>query len=84
MHTTLIEPDTPRLDAPLEDVIPDHGSDEALPSRSLDTPAEGVIPDLAFILGLVYLEAGLPPEAALRSGLADYECSYSGLEMEAL
>jgi hypothetical protein len=55
---------------------------EATPS--LDTPAEGVIPDLAFILGLVYLEAGLPPEAALRSGLADYECSYSGLEMEAL
>ena len=61
MHTTLIEPDTPRL----------------------DISPEGVIPDLAFILGLVYLEAGLPPEAALRSGLADYECSFSGLEMEA-
>ena len=62
MHTTLIEPDTPRL----------------------DISPEGVIPDLAFILGLVYLEAGLPPEAALRSGLADYECSFSGLEIEAV
>jgi len=50
----------------------------------LETPAEDVIPDLAFILGLVYLEAGLSPEAALRSGLADYECSFSGAEMEAL
>jgi hypothetical protein len=84
MSTTLIEPDTPRLHIPPGSVIPDHGSGRALPSRRLDTPPEGVIPDLAFILGLVYLEAGLPPEAALRSGLADYECSYSGLEMETL
>jgi hypothetical protein len=50
----------------------------------LDFPAEDVIPDLAFILGLVYLEAGLPPEAALRAGLADFECSFSGMEMEPL
>jgi len=49
----------------------------------LEPPPEDLIPDLAFILGLVYLEAGLPPEAALRSALADYECSFSGLEMEA-
>ena len=49
----------------------------------LETLPEDAIPDLAFILGLVYLEAGLPPEAALRSALADYECSYSGMEMEA-
>jgi hypothetical protein len=46
----------------------------------LDLPTEDAIPDLAFILGLVYLEAGLPPEAALRSALADYECSFSGVE----
>jgi hypothetical protein len=48
----------------------------------LGIPPEDVIPDLAFILGLVYLEAGLPPEAALRSALADYECSFSGAELE--
>jgi hypothetical protein len=49
----------------------------------LEITSEDVIPDLAFILGLVYLEAGLPPEAALRSGMADYECSFSEAEMEA-
>jgi hypothetical protein len=47
-------------------------------------PVEDMIPDLAFLLGLVYLDAGLPPEAALRSALADYECSFSGPQMEAL
>jgi hypothetical protein len=50
----------------------------------LEIPTEDVIPDLAFILGLIYLEAGLPPEAALRSALADYECSFSGVEMGSL
>jgi hypothetical protein len=50
----------------------------------LEIPTEGVIPDIAFILGLIYLEAGLPPEAALRSALADYECSFSGVEMGSL
>ena len=68
MHTPLI--DTPT------------GLGEA--GYRLETPPEDVIPDLAFILGLVYLEAGLPPEAALRSGMADYECGFSEAEMEAL
>jgi len=53
-------------------------------SPRLAAPPDDLIPDLAFILGLVYLEAGLPPEAALRSALADYECSFSGGEMEPL
>ena len=84
MSTTLIEPDAPRLQTPMESAIPDRGKRLEAASTAAGTPLEGVIPDLAFILGLVYLEAGLPPEAALRSGLADYECSYSGMEMETL
>jgi hypothetical protein len=74
MHTPLIDtPTGQRLDIPT-----------GLGEAGYRTPPEDVIPDLAFILGLVYLEAGLPPEAALRSALADYVCSFSGMEMEAL
>ena len=54
------------------------------PALRAETRLEDVIPDPAFILGLVYLEAGLPPEAALRFALADYECSFRGVEVESL
>lgn len=37
--------------------------------RSGDAARERVL-----LLGLVYLQAGLPPEAAYRSALADYAC----------
>ena len=73
----------PAIGSPQKTQSPMHTTLIERDAPRLDTLPEGVIPDLAFILGLVYLEAGLPPEAALRSGLADYECSFSGLEMEA-
>jgi hypothetical protein len=38
------------------------------------------IPELALILSLVYMGAGLPPEPALRAALADYIHSFSGKE----
>jgi hypothetical protein len=38
---------------------------------------ESEIPFPAFILSLVYLQAGLPPDAAIRSAMADYEQSFS-------
>ena len=33
------------------------------------------VEDSVFLLGLLYLELGLAPEAAFRSALADYECT---------
>jgi len=73
MHTTLIDTDAPAsFLSGLRSPISGHPS------------SEDAIPDLAFILGLVYLEAGLPPEAALRAGLADFECGFSEVEMESL
>jgi hypothetical protein len=42
------------------------------------------IPDLAIILSLVYMGAGLPPEPALRSALADYIHSFSSYEQESV
>lgn len=39
--------------------------------RSADAARERVL-----LLGLVYLQAGLPPEAAYRSALADYTCGF--------
>jgi hypothetical protein len=36
--------------------------------------------EFTFVLCLAYLEAGLPPEAAWRSALADYVCCFSGVE----
>jgi len=74
----------PAIGSPQKTQSPMHTTLIEPDATRLETPPEGVIPDLAFILGLVYLEAGLPPEAALRSGLADYECSFSGLEIEAV
>ena len=35
------------------------------------------IPDLAIILSLIYMGAGLPPELALRAALSDYIHSFS-------
>ena len=46
-----------------------------------EMPVEDAIPEAAFILGLVYMEAGLSPEAALRSAMADYMCSFPEAEM---
>ena len=45
---------------------------------------EYTIPDLAIILSLVYLGAGLPPEPALRAALADYIHSFSGKKQGSL
>ncbi|MHA3772739.1 hypothetical protein ACXR0O_14490 [Verrucomicrobiota bacterium sgz303538] len=39
--------------------------------RSGDPARERVL-----LLGLIYLQAGLPPEAAYRSALADYVCGF--------
>jgi len=49
-----------------------------------EATTEKNIPDAAFILGLVYLEAGLTPEAALRSAMADCSCSFPDLQLETL
>ena len=40
-------------------------------------PATPIDPvdDAVFLLGLLYLELGLAPEAAFRSALADYDCA---------
>ncbi len=43
---------------------------------------ENAMPYPVFMLRQVYLEAGLPPEAALRSALADYEQSFSSWELK--
>jgi hypothetical protein len=43
----------------------------------LKLPGEHAIPYSAFLLCLVYLEAGLPLNAALRSAMADYEHGFS-------
>ena len=48
-----------------------------------ETLPEYTIPDLAIILSLVYMGAGLPPEPALRSALADYLHSFSGEKQSA-
>ena len=40
------------------------------------------IPYPAFLMSQVYLQAGLPPDAALRAALADYEHSFSSWELK--
>ena len=36
------------------------------------------VEDAVFLLGLLYLELGLAPEAAFRAALADHECAAEG------
>ena len=43
---------------------------------------ENAIPYIAYALYWVYLEAGLPPDAALRSAMADYEHSFASWELK--
>jgi hypothetical protein len=45
---------------------------------------ETAIPFPALLLCFVYLEAGLPPDAALRSAMADYEHSFASWELKLL
>lgn len=47
-------------------------------------PPEDAIPYPVFILRRVYLDAGLPPDAALRSAMADFEHSFSSWELKLL
>jgi len=48
-------------------------------NTNLTAPRAATLPDpvddAVFLLGLLYLELGLAPEAAFRAALADYDCS---------
>ena len=58
---------------------------------NLITPAPCAVPaeqphdcesesDSILVLGLVYLQFGLPPDVAFESAIADYECTYRRAE----
>jgi hypothetical protein len=49
----------------------------AAPSAARARPhgTPDLVEDSVFLLGLLYLELGLAPEAAFLSALADYECT---------
>jgi hypothetical protein len=51
---------------------------QPVPRTRRDRPAPTIDPveDSVFLLGLLYVELGLAPEAAFRSALADYECAF--------
>jgi hypothetical protein len=53
------------------------------PEHGLQTLVRQPIPNCAFVLCLVYLDVGLPPEAALSAALADYECGFLPDEVDA-
>jgi hypothetical protein len=65
-------------------MIPMYSNLEPNGKQHPEPPAENAIPYPAFLLSRVYLEAGLPPEAALRSAMADYEHSFSSWELKLL
>ncbi len=48
----------------------------APPARQRAAPDP--VEDAVFLLGLLYLELGLAPEAAFRAALADYDCTTEG------
>ena len=53
------------------------------PKHRLDNFVRQPIPKCVFVLGLVYLDIGLPPEAALGAALADYKCGFLSAEVDA-
>jgi hypothetical protein len=63
--------------APEEAAIP--MNTEPTPS---ELPATDAIPYSALLLSAVYIQAGLPPEAALRAAMADYEHNFSSWDLK--
>ena len=49
-------------------------------ARAMPPGGFDLVEDSVFLLGLLYLELGLPPEAAFRSALADYQCTVESSE----
>jgi hypothetical protein len=47
-----------------------------------EMPAADAIPYHALLLSVVYLQTGLPPEAAVRAAMADYEHDFSSWDLK--
>ncbi len=47
----------------------------AAPAIPLRPSPIDLVEDSVFLMGLIYLEMGLPAEAAFQSALADFDCT---------